>query len=342
MKLTNVLCIAVAVSLLAGAQAASFPYSSVCAQQPAVYSVESTIIERPNNTYCFKIAVNVPANCAGYCCSADLYKFELSINPICKISGAKLSSTLNGKPTPTQPSIDKAPNEPAGAILRIPNLGLKMSNADGAEICVSLGTNSAGRGCLSLEQLCKPPAGGAPGTCETALWDSKFKCCPTDVTVPNSPLLPPPPINCTCDYKAGSTPFTVGAAATATPTTSGTTVYCLPITTTDTFTPAGCGPVDILHKIEMYANQDQRAAIKSLKLVSGSTTTTLAASWNGANSNTLKFTPINWTKAQAANSKVCVELKNPTTLSDFCLGSKCYLFIFNANRACCPMYTVPV
>ncbi|EFJ40106.1 extracellular matrix glycoprotein pherophorin-V17 [Volvox carteri f. nagariensis] len=362
MKLINIFCVVLAAGLAAhaGAQMMPWPYNTVCAQQPAIYSVVPQVTERPNNTYCFKIAVNIPPNCAGTCCSADLYKFELNVDPSCKVAGAKLSSTLNGKPTPTQPSLDKAPNEPAGVILRIPNLGLKMSNADGAEICVSLGPNAAGKGCLSLEQLCKLPAGGAPGTCETALYDSKFKCCA--IGQPSQPTPIKPPINCTCEYMAGTTPFTVGSgAATATPTTTGTTVYCLPITTTSTFDAAapgiqtyahgaatspslqgGCGPVDVLHKIELYANQAMSSAVKSLRLVTGSTSKTISASWGGANSNVLKFTPINWTRAQAANSKVCVELKNPAKLSDFCIEDRCYLFLFNENKACCPMYTVPV
>ncbi|GIL58042.1 hypothetical protein Vafri_13242 [Volvox africanus] len=337
---SHMLAVVLTLGLVAVAQALPFPYTS-CKQSPSAYSVNSVVTVKPNNTYCFKIEVNVPEGCKDYCCSADLRKFELNVNPSCKISGVKLRSTLNGVPTPTQPTLDPAPGSAAGVILRITNLGLKFEDADGAEICVSLGTNTAGKGCLSLDQLCVPPPGGVPGECNTALWDSKFDCCPVDIV--NPPITPAPviPINCSCDYNPGSTPFVATGAVTTTVNAKSTT-YCLPITTTTDYVPSGCGAVDKLLKIEMYAKQSLSSAIKSLSLVPASgKPVTLAASWNGANSNTLKWTPINWSVAQASNAKVCVELKEGTSLSDLCFGPKCYLFLFNPNKACCPYYTVP-
>ncbi|GIL78155.1 hypothetical protein Vretimale_7509 [Volvox reticuliferus] len=335
----QMLAIALALGLVATAQAASFPYTN-CQQAPSSYSVNSVVTVKPPSTYCFKIEVNVPPGCNSYCCKADLRKFELNVNPSCKISGVKLSATLNGVPTASRPTLDPAPNTAAGVILRITNLGLTMDTADGAEICVTLGTNSAGKGCLSLDQLCVPPVGGVPGECNTALWDSKFDCCPVDIVgVPDQPLVVPP-INCTCDYNPGSTPFVASGIATAT-VNAKTTTYCMPISTTTDYVPSGCGAVDNLLKVELYAKQALSASIKSLSLVPATgSPVTLSASWGGANSNILKFTPVNWNVAKATNAKICVELKAGTTLSDLCFGPTCSLFLFNSNKACCPLYRV--
>ncbi|EFJ40088.1 extracellular matrix glycoprotein pherophorin-V16 [Volvox carteri f. nagariensis] len=491
MKPNNFVVVALALGLLASHRAASLPFPyTTCQQEPAAYSVSSVVTTPSANTYCFNISVNIPPGCAGYCCSADLKKFELNVNSECKVSGAKLSATLNGKPTPTAPTLDRAPNEPAGVILRITNLGLNMADADGAQICVTLGTNSAGRGCLSLEQLCKPPAGGAPGTCETALWDSEFDCCPIDVVgaptppppatltpepcpvcinailtpplidyrpfrfdaescrtfqefvaskinglimesntphvslfTPNASLCQPfqmsvcgtfasadaaksleeavlelgplfllesargrpchpvlegygltittldspgvdpaaplcmdvsvaqgcfvppsPPVNCTCDTSKGSLPF-IASGAYAETSLPGLTKYCFKTIVFEDLPPSPCSPTDTLQKIEFYADQSLSRFVKSFELIptpGTGTVSTRAPSWNAPGSNMLKVTNINWTKAQAANGTVCLNVQKPVTMAELCDTVTCYLYMFGPDRSCCPVYTLNV
>ncbi|EFJ48997.1 extracellular matrix glycoprotein pherophorin-V18 [Volvox carteri f. nagariensis] len=66
--------------------------------------------------------------------------------------------------------------------------------SNGTEICLTLKPNRAGQGCTTLEQLCVPPNGMAPGSCLTAMFDTTLDCCTTSRTGTNvaSPGTPPP------------------------------------------------------------------------------------------------------------------------------------------------------
>ncbi|GIL50644.1 hypothetical protein Vafri_6776 [Volvox africanus] len=178
-------------------QFASFPY---CECDPiGAYKLNEHIISKGNGTYCFTVKVDVPANCTSYCCTqADLRKIEFNVNQKCDIPGVVLTATLNGAATAINPNVEIAPQGPTGAtIVKITQLGLNLSNADGAEICLTLGTNRGGKGCTTLEDLCVPPAGAPPGVCSAALFSSNTDCCPSSVVNPPPP--PPPPAPCfTC------------------------------------------------------------------------------------------------------------------------------------------------
>ncbi|GIL50607.1 hypothetical protein Vafri_6744 [Volvox africanus] len=180
------------------AQPASFPFCK-CARKNSAYTLDKSVKYKGNNTYCFKVQATAPASCTDFCCSqADVKKLEVNANRECDVSGATLSATVNGKPTKTVPVMEPPPNSPTGAtIVKITQLGLNLSNANGAEICLTLGTNRAGKGCTTLEDLCVPPAGGPPGVCSAALFSSNNKCCPT--TAVNA-VRPPPSF---CDYDGG-------------------------------------------------------------------------------------------------------------------------------------------
>ncbi|EFJ49347.1 extracellular matrix glycoprotein pherophorin-V11 [Volvox carteri f. nagariensis] len=183
----------------------NFPFVA-CQRSQSAYKVASTVTSGGSNTYCFTLRVSVPDNCASYCCQdADLRKFELNVYRKCDISGIKLRATLDGAPAKTVPTIVEAlDGKNDSTILRLPALGLNQSTADGVELCITLGPNSNGEGCLTLEELCVPPEGFPAGTCTTALFDTQNDCCPLSrVTVPppSPPPSPPPPAGCSmCAY----------------------------------------------------------------------------------------------------------------------------------------------
>ncbi|EFJ39297.1 extracellular matrix glycoprotein pherophorin-V37, partial [Volvox carteri f. nagariensis] len=89
-----------------------------------------------------------------------------------------VSATVNGVPTAVSPSFDRPQDGPPGSsILRVTQLGLNLTS-NGAKICITLKPNSAGQGCTTLEQLCVPPNGMAPGSCIAAMFDYSLDCCP--------------------------------------------------------------------------------------------------------------------------------------------------------------------
>ncbi|GIL81006.1 hypothetical protein Vretimale_9306 [Volvox reticuliferus] len=203
MRVGTVLSIALLVAfvqVLKAAPTSPFPNFPYCECDPiGAYKLEQNIIFKGNGTYCFKVKVDVPAGCTSPCCTqADLKKVEFSVNQKCDVPGLLLTATLNGVPTTVNPNIELAAQGPTGAtIVKITQLGLNLSNANGAEICLTLGTNRAGKGCTTLEDLCVPPAGAPPGVCTAALFSSDTDCCPPSVVNPPPP--PPPPAPCaTC------------------------------------------------------------------------------------------------------------------------------------------------
>ncbi|GIL81007.1 hypothetical protein Vretifemale_10143, partial [Volvox reticuliferus] len=201
------LIVAISAPLLRVSQAAEqtsmFPNFPFCkCEEPPIspYSLDGPNF-KGNNTYCLKVSVNefVSPSCTSYCCNQmDFKKLEMNIYSWCDVPGVVLSSTLNGKPTSVNPSIELAPQGSSGAtLLKITQLGLNISNADGAEICLTLGTNRAGKGCTTLEDLCVPPPPLLGGTCMAVLFSTTNQCCPTFAvpqTQTSSPtLLQPPP-----------------------------------------------------------------------------------------------------------------------------------------------------
>ncbi|GLI60765.1 hypothetical protein VaNZ11_002996 [Volvox africanus] len=181
--------------ILRAGQSGQFPIFPYClCKATGAYRLENTVTFKGNSTYCFKVRVSIPANCSDYCCKqADLKKLEINVKPTCNVAGVALTATLNGAPTAINPNFELAPQGPLNStIVKVTQLGLNLANANGAEICLSLGTNRAGKGCTTLEQLCVPPAGAPPGVCSAALFNSNNNCCPTtDVNNAAPPAAPP-------------------------------------------------------------------------------------------------------------------------------------------------------
>ncbi|EFJ45175.1 hypothetical protein VOLCADRAFT_94615 [Volvox carteri f. nagariensis] len=145
--------------------ALTFPYSE-CKKAPSAYRLEQFVSSKANNTYCFAIRVDRPANCSDACCSSKLIvkKLVVNVKPECDVPGVLLAATLNGKPTSILPTFDKG-REAGVTLLRLTHLDLSLDAANGAEICITLNTNRAKKGCINLEQLCVPPPNEIrPGT----------------------------------------------------------------------------------------------------------------------------------------------------------------------------------
>ncbi|GIM01232.1 hypothetical protein Vretimale_6037 [Volvox reticuliferus] len=157
----------------------AFPYCQ-CNPSPGAYSLEPTVVSKTPGTFCFTVKVNPPQGCKSYCCTrADLKKLEIDVNSSCRVPGVSAVATINGVRTAIAPVFDKAAQGVNGStVLKLTQLGLNLSTANGADICITLKTNRAGQGCTTLEQLCAPPALAPPGTCSTALFDTTDECCP--------------------------------------------------------------------------------------------------------------------------------------------------------------------
>ncbi|GIL81005.1 hypothetical protein Vretimale_9306 [Volvox reticuliferus] len=181
--------------LLRSGQSGQFPNFPYClCKGTGAYKVDNTVTYKGDNTYCFKVRVSIPTNCSEYCCQqADLKKLEINVRPACNVPGVVLTATLNGAPTTVNPNFELAPQGPLNStILKITQLGLNLATADSAEICVKLGTNRGGIGCTTLEQLCLPSVGAAPGVCSIALFSSNNNCCPTSIVNNAVPPAAPP------------------------------------------------------------------------------------------------------------------------------------------------------
>ncbi|GIL64217.1 hypothetical protein Vafri_18187, partial [Volvox africanus] len=150
--------------------------------------------------------------------------------------------------------------------------------------------------------------------------------------------------NCTCNTTQGILPFAVSPRYVTGLKTATTTEYCFTISTIpqNQVVPSACAVAnDVLVKVEWYANQNMSSWVWGINLYPATgPKVTRAASWGAAGTNSLKATPINWTTTQANGSRVCVEMKNPRTMADLCLGinSQCYASTFNSNKDCCPIF----
>ncbi|PNH02308.1 Perphorin-2 [Tetrabaena socialis] len=114
------------------------------------------------------------------CCdpSIDLAKIELNVNMNCKL--AITGVTVNRRPVLT-PTWDMYGSGNDKAVYKLTGLGLNLTTADGAVICMTLGGT-----CPTMQQLCPE----ANGMCSYAVVQSGVcNCCP----VGKLGYYPPPP-----------------------------------------------------------------------------------------------------------------------------------------------------
>ncbi|GLI68024.1 hypothetical protein VaNZ11_012342 [Volvox africanus] len=183
--------LAAATALTHAATIKNFPYLS-CSKKLAAYSLNPIARTPDANTFCVTIRVAPPENCTSYCCGADLRKILIDVKPECVVRNPNIRVTLNDAPTKIGPAFEPGlygPND--SFVLRLTQLGLNITTADGVELCISLARNSQGAGCLTMQELCKPPAGEVDGTCAVAMLDTQYDCCP--VAKASSYVMPPPP-----------------------------------------------------------------------------------------------------------------------------------------------------
>ncbi|KAG2486534.1 hypothetical protein HYH03_014835 [Edaphochlamys debaryana] len=161
-----------------------FPYCRCIAKGP--YDV-MRYVDRLDGAYCFQITDEHPCE-KSKCCKMDLRKIEFNVNVECRGS-TQVKATINGYPMRPQPIFSSPADTPAGkATLKLSGLGLNRTTAPGTIICFEL----TGK-CDTLEELCVPPKGEAPGICSTALFNTKDTCCPQSQTGWPYPSPPPPP-----------------------------------------------------------------------------------------------------------------------------------------------------
>ncbi|GIL56727.1 hypothetical protein Vafri_12042 [Volvox africanus] len=171
-----------------------------------------------------------------------------------------------------------------------------------------------------------------------------------DVSQSASCYLPPTPFpNCTCNTTQGVLPFLVSPNYYSRANSSwgsSVTDYCF---TLDTLSAAAIVPStcysanDKLAKIEWYANEALRSAVKGYTIYPAGATSgkKVSPSWGAAGTSTLKVT-LNWTDAEANGGLVCVAVQKPYTMADLCKGApgQCYASLFNRDNSdyCCPIF----
>ncbi|PNH12957.1 Perphorin-1 [Tetrabaena socialis] len=106
-----------------------------------------------------------------------------------------------------------------------------------------------------------------------------------------------------------------------------------------------CGLTTSALKMEFYADDAQRRRITGVALMPAGSSTFkfLSPTWGAVGEDTVKATPLKWSKEQAAGGKVCLELDDGTTLGSFCKGatdsdSTCWANIFDDTKNCCPLF----
>ncbi|KAG2494194.1 hypothetical protein HYH03_007552 [Edaphochlamys debaryana] len=82
------------------------------------------------------------------CCdkSVDFHKLELAVRPSCNKAISKV--TINGRPS-LMPTFELYGAANDKALYKMPGLNLTVANAEGAQICITLGGN-----CPTLSDLC--------------------------------------------------------------------------------------------------------------------------------------------------------------------------------------------
>ncbi|KAG2494195.1 hypothetical protein HYH03_007553 [Edaphochlamys debaryana] len=111
------------------------------------------------------------------CCdkSVDFHKLELAVRPTCNKAISKV--TINGRPS-LMPTFELYGAANDKALYKMPGLNLTVANAEGAQICITLGGN-----CPTLSDLCTT----GDGFCQYAVVESGT-CNPK----PPSPKPPSP------------------------------------------------------------------------------------------------------------------------------------------------------
>ncbi|PNW73147.1 hypothetical protein CHLRE_14g620600v5 [Chlamydomonas reinhardtii] len=149
---------------------------------------------------------------------------------------------------------------------------------------------------------------------------------------------------CQCVTTPGATPFAIAPAMSSMAgRTKDTTAYCFSITlVTPNSATSPCGRSTSLLKAEFYADDKKRRAITGVYVQPKTGTGKwLSATWGAVDEQTVKATPLNWSKDQANGGKICLELKNDTPLSDFCLPANdgvCWGNVFDDTKNCCPLF----
>ncbi|KXZ51121.1 hypothetical protein GPECTOR_14phG2b [Gonium pectorale] len=160
-------------------------------------------------------------------------------------------------------------------------------------------------------------------------------CQPADVDFPK----------CKCVTRPLTTPFALRPAVTTLPgRTNKTTLYCFTLAVVVPIrTNAVCADTTSLLKVEFYADDNQRRRITGIGLQPAGSPAMkfISTSWGSIGEQTLKATPLNWSKAQADGATICLELDNSTTLSSFCYtnSNTCWANLFDDTKNCCPLYS---
>ncbi|KAG2425758.1 hypothetical protein HXX76_013384, partial [Chlamydomonas incerta] len=148
---------------------------------------------------------------------------------------------------------------------------------------------------------------------------------------------------CACVTTPGATPFAIKPAMSSMAgRTKDTTCYCFETTlVTPNSATSPCGRSSNLLKAEFYADDNKRRSITGVYLQpTGGSGKWLSPTWGAVGEQTVKATPMNWSKGQAQGGKVCLELKNDTPIDDFCLGTDgtCWGNLFDDSKNCCPLF----
>ncbi|KAG2454158.1 hypothetical protein HYH02_001194 [Chlamydomonas schloesseri] len=159
--------------------------------------------------FCFEVQVGACERPKNPCCNADVKKLELDVDVACNKTGFRTfwgKDLSNLKKTPTQPFYDIPDGAPPdGLVLKVTELGLDKSNADGMYICyqyINTGSKTPAR-CRTPAGLCRRDnSSSADGrVCSVALTSSDNNCCPVTGYTPPTPPSPPspssPPPTCT-------------------------------------------------------------------------------------------------------------------------------------------------
>ncbi|GLC36445.1 hypothetical protein PLESTM_000447300 [Pleodorina starrii] len=146
--------------------------------------------------------------------------------------------------------------------------------------------------------------------------DAGWTCAPENTTFPP----------CKCEHGKYKTPFFVNRAVTEQPgRTNQTTLYCFGTRVAKwnyAFVADGpCADSKTLRKAEIFADYSLRKQVRGFRLTpSGGVPRWAATSWGPRHANQLKATTLNWGMSEADGGEICIEVKNPTTLKDLCLG----------------------
>ncbi|KAG2447494.1 hypothetical protein HYH02_007420 [Chlamydomonas schloesseri] len=151
---------------------------------------------------------------------------------------------------------------------------------------------------------------------------------------------------CACVTTPKATPFALAPTmSTMDGRTKDTTCYCFETTlVTPNSLTSPCGRSSGLLKAEFYADDKKRRAITGIYVQpKGASGKWLSATWGAVGEDTVKATPLNWSKGQANGGKICLELKKDTPLDMFCKPANdgvCWGNLFDDSKDCCPLYAV--